>query len=59
MVELPHCAKCGLPLTRVRADAEDWMDPQGWFVSEEPTLHAHRPAKPQDVVVVLNGSSAA
>jgi hypothetical protein len=59
MGELPRCMTCGLRLSESRADEDRWVDADGWFVGEEPLLHAHRPISPPDVVIVLSGSATA
>lgn len=53
-----RCVSCGVRLSESGADQNRWIDPDGWFVGEEPVLHAHRPMTPPDVVVVLSGAVA-
>lgn len=48
-----HCSTCELPIVERGADPGYWTDPDGWFVSEFPSLHAHRPAEDPAVLVVL------
>lgn len=53
-----RCKSCGLRLVESQTDEHRWVDIDGWFVGEEPVLHAHHPATAPDVVVVLSGATA-
>lgn len=53
-----HCSTCELPIVERDADPGYWTDPDGWFVSEFPSLHAHRPAETVGAVIELRHEHA-
>ncbi|HWH32508.1 MAG TPA: hypothetical protein VNU01_07535 [Egibacteraceae bacterium] len=48
-----HCSTCELPIVERAGDPGYWTDSDGWFVSEFPSLHAHRPADDIALLVEL------
>lgn len=50
------CSTCELPIVERDGDPGYWTDPDGWFVSEFPTLHAHRPTDVRVLVELRDGA---
>ena len=48
-----QCSTCELPIVERDAAPGYWTDPDGWFVSEFPSLHAHRPADSVSLLIEL------